>query len=626
MKFVNPLELLEIKVKKINLKDLVSEIKKAKQRKSSEVDFSDNGYILFDKKEITKDDINKYAELLNDSEKKEYYLFLTENQPLSRFLQSGNPSIFNKFSKEAIYKDNGFVSFISPFFSDSYSVVYLMAFTSQNKSLLQKMNRQTSLISKEDFDDALQKTKRYLEQLTDEVKQLSDKIENEGNSYNEANIIKLSESAFAKIDIESLNLVNDYLQTQRNQLARSLRGLSVSVFNVFDDDVIAIDIIKRVMDIRTDGLVDKNIIEAHEQLLEIHEKREQERQYQPQLDKFGNVISKLANKIENIESKKVKFNREKLLSEDDIIELNNLPDSLFTQIRNQVALAFISLSVAIWETTHQNLDFTYKLAETATKIKVDAETSKIVSNSLSQLQELKSKKDLFKRYSSNIEELQGMISNIESKVISPSDAMSGFSRIVPVGQINKEGKHADDLKDTFCHLISNLSVAIFNEFHDSGKALAVLFIGKEIDVSSDGKDKLEANYKQLYKIVGKELQDTSEQLMQVVLIFSNLNRETGIVHPDNVNQEQVLEVFRDVLSKDVLRFISNATVHSDLQHRIFEECKKVSGKLKKKYALIAIEYFEGIGNKNSDLKSLINQFKFEQENRSSGFWNSIFGS
>lgn len=95
---------------------------------------------------------------------------------------------------------------------------------------------------------------------------------------------------------------------------------------------------------------------------------------------------------------------------------------------------------------------------------------------------------------------------------------------------------------------------------------------------------------------------------------------------DNINQDQLIKVFRDVFSSDVVLFIANATSHTDLQGQLFEYCKNIAAQLKRKYALAAIDCFQGIGSKNSNLASLIYQFRIEQEKRSSGFWSSFFGN
>lgn len=625
MKFINPLDLLSINVRELNGKDLGNEVKKAKQRRASEIEFSDNGYIVFGSQEITKNDLNKYADLLSDLEKREYYLFLAENQALSQFLQSGETSIFKNFRQEAMYKDKGFVSFISPFFAESYGLAYVQALKKQDKDLLQKMNNQVSLITKEDFEKASQKTKEYLEQLTRDVKQLGEEIDNEESIYNDSNIAKLPQNILVKINGECINLVSNYLQTQRNQLAQALRNLSVSVFNAFDNDVVAFAIINLATAIQTDGLVAKNISEAYEQLSEIHTDREQARKYQPQLDKYGAVIAKLVQLIEKAENQRIKFDIGKLLSDNDIRELNSLPDNVFTQIRNQVALAFVSLSVAIWE-HHQDLDFTYSLAQTAQKITVDAETKGIVRNSFSQIQELKNGRDLLEKYKSNIDKLQSIVSKVENKGIAPSSAYSEVSKIIPITQLNNEGSQANELKDAFCHLLSNLSVAIFNEFHDFDNALNVLNIGKQINVSSEGRRKIDANHRQLSQMKVQEYENIKQQLLQVIGVFSNMYSQIRNTDIDNINQDQVIKVFRDILSRDVVDFVANATTHTDLQIQLFDYCKNITAKLKKKYALAAIDCFQGIGNRNGNLASRISQFRAEQENRSSGFWGSIFGS
>ncbi|MCC5946087.1 MAG: hypothetical protein JJT94_14250 [Bernardetiaceae bacterium] len=626
MKYINPFQLLDIDLSKLqNSNNIGSQIRMAKQRKLSEIEFSDNAYILFQSQEITKNDVNKYADFLTDVDKYEYYLFITNYKDLDNFLQQADTNIFNNFRQEAMYRDKKFVDFISPFFSDSYAIAYLQALKSRNKTLLQKMELQTSLILKEDFDSALQKTKLYIEGLTEKYQEVGLAIDEGEFTYSGDDISRSIKTLLTGVDVECFNFVNKYLQPQRNHLAQTIRNLSVSIYNAYADDTLALYVVKLAKAIYTDGLASKNISDAYEQIYEIHTNREQERKYEPDLNKFGIVLSKVIQLIESVSKHKVSLNINTIISDTDVRNLNTLPDDIFIQIRNQIALALVGLSVAVWE-NYQDIEQTYELSFTAQKLNVDVDTKKIIRNSFEQVEALKRQRNLLQKYQLKIETLKNKVREVERGIITGEVAYSNANRLIPVQQINLEGLEANDIKEVFCQLINNLAVAVFNKLHDFDNAINILQIGRSINGTSEGKRKVESTYKQLNQMKLQEQESIRRQFAEIIGVFANIYSQIKDMPTKSINHDHVVNIFRNVFSREVIDFVAEANAYSDLQNQLFQNCKNIANKLKKDYALDAIRSFEEIGKNNNTLASSIRQFKAEQTNRSSGLWNSIFGN
>jgi hypothetical protein len=625
MNFINPFDLLTIDVNNLNIKDLSSEIRKAKHKKLAEIDFSDNGFIIFNKHEITANEINKYADLLSDTNKREYYLFIAENTQLSHFLQSGNVDIFKKFQQQAIYKDRNFVEFISPFFTESYAAAYLQAFKNQDQTILQKMNNQVSLIGTNDLEKTTQKLQSYLENIIEEFRELKEAIDNENSSYTNDTINKLPKNITNKINIECLNIISDYLQTQKNQIAHSIRDLSVAVYNIFDDDVIALQIIELARAIETNGSITQNIEEAYNKIYEIWKEKELERKYKTQIDKYFLILSKLVEVSELITTKKLRFDIAKIISISDIREINSLPNNVFSEVRNQIAHIIRYLSVEVYNTFDDDIT-SLQIIELAKALKTDGDLTENISEAYKKIKEISMVRQFTEKYQANLTVIRDLLDKVEKNKVSSSFAYTEVQKNVPITQINNESSQADELKDVFCHLLSQLSVEVYNKYEDLDNAINILTIGRQINVSGDGKRKLENNYRQLSQMRDKKSENIRRQLLDLISVFSNMYSQIRNADMDNVNQEQIIKIFNDVFTRDVIVFVANATTHSELQIQLFENCKNIASKVKKKHSLAIIECMQQIGSKNQNLANRINQFKTEQQNRSGGFWDTIFGS
>jgi hypothetical protein len=118
--YINPIEILGLSDTVVANKIDNEVIKKAKRKLFAEIDLSDNGYLDYYGLSLTSGASEKAIDELNNSEKKEFYLYLANNPPLNEFLANGNEKIFQTFKQDSIFLLTEFIQFISPFIEHKF--------------------------------------------------------------------------------------------------------------------------------------------------------------------------------------------------------------------------------------------------------------------------------------------------------------------------------------------------------------------------------------------------------------------------------------------------------------------------------------------------------------------------
>lgn len=507
MNFINPYEVLEIETPDN------SEIKKAKRRKLTEFDLSDDGSIEFKKLKIYKADFLKATDELDNEQKSQFYWSIKNNSELSNFLNSGDTWFFIDYQTQRVFNNLDFIEFVSPYFAYQYNNVIFQIFNDDNISLLKKLVENPILVSSDHIDKAYQKLREFINNQIQDLHKLRTDIENGDTRYEKDNVEYIFFDLLGIININIYNVLPTYFQSQQNEIAQKLRNISVAVFNEFDNSQVSLQIIKYALQLNINNLTKQNLEKDYNQIVEIHSERKEAEQYTPLLLKYTIAINKLQEIIQEVENNS---NTNTLISKVnsivDIDDLNKLP-KLFDEIRQQIALS-----------------------------------------------------------------------------------------------------------------IRALSVEIFNEHTDIETANSLIKIALKINVSdSETKQRIREAARDLHEIVQKGIARQREELNQIITIFSDMYSRIRNTHSDNINQEQIVQIFIDIFTRDIIDLVANAKHHSDLQEQIFEHCKNVATKLKKKHSLTIIDRIKDIGKQNQNLSNRITRFRIEQENRSSGFWDSIFG-
>ncbi|MDW8297247.1 MAG: hypothetical protein RMJ97_10250 [Raineya sp.] len=408
MKFINPYEVLELDTPDN------SEVKKAKRRKLTEFDLSDDGSIEFKNIKIHKADFIKATDELDNEQKSQFYWSIKNNPELSNFLLSGDTCFFTNYQTQRIFSNPDFVEFVSPYFAYQYNKVIFLTFKEGNISLLKKLVANPILVSHTQIDKAYQSLREFINNQIQELHQIRTDIENEETHYEEDSVEDVFSDLQEMINVNIYNVLPTYFQSQRNEIAQKLRNISVAVFNNLNSSEVALQIIKFALQLNINNLTKQKLEKDYNQITEIHKERAEAEKYAPILFKYALAIRQLQELIQGTENNN---NTSELISKVNglvnIDDLNKQPD-VFDEIREQVALAIRALSVAVFN-EHSDLETATSLIKIAQKVNVtDNETRQHISEVAKDLQEIAQKRIAHQREELN--QLIRVVSNINSLV------------------------------------------------------------------------------------------------------------------------------------------------------------------------------------------------------------------
>jgi hypothetical protein len=295
MQYLNPYELLELAP---NADE--SSIKKAKRRRMADLDLNE-GFLTLGEHKVYKSDFIQLSQALEDPEQARYYAYLLGNLPLHRFLSEGDTDFFKSNTKQAIFEDKKFLAFIGPFFAAQYDRCLSKAFRAKDWAKVQLLGAGPVLVSPQQQEKAYESTVRHWQQFHQDCQELLEELNEEEDSYDLKKIDALLQRLDREQWIKGLNLLPDYFQTQRNDTAKTLRSISVGVFNNLDDVDRAQKLIEKAQELNLSGTAKQQITEAFKQLKEIQSKRkiqqEQEKEAKGLLEAFI-YIHKLTEEVE----------------------------------------------------------------------------------------------------------------------------------------------------------------------------------------------------------------------------------------------------------------------------------------------------------------------------------------
>lgn len=385
MNFLNPFELLEIKNAESAL------IKKAKRRKLTEFDLSDDGMIEFGNQKVTKSDFIRVTDELDDSNKKAFYLYLLENQSLNDFLTQGDTSFLMNYRQESIFSNPDFIGFISPYYTEMYNKSLLAAFEKENIRLLKKMADNPPLVNNQDKEKAYKSLSLLLKNIENDLHEIRSDIDNEESYYDEDTVDELEIDLKDKANADIINILPPYFQNQRNEIAHKIRNISVAVFNGINDAEASFNIISYSLEFNINNLTKQKLQKDYEQIREIYEKRKESESFNPELEKYASALLQIVQLIKQVEKKEIQSNAiiSKVNSLFLISELNGLPN-IFDEIREQLALAIRGLSVAVWNEKN-DIDVSISLIQIAQKINLTTEIKSQINKAYEELRQLRDK-------------------------------------------------------------------------------------------------------------------------------------------------------------------------------------------------------------------------------------------
>ncbi|MCS6903803.1 MAG: CFI-box-CTERM domain-containing protein [Bacteroidia bacterium] len=346
MQFINPYEILEVETQDSN------EIKKAKRRKLAEFDLAQDGTIEFNNVKIHKAEFIEAVDELDNLQKSRFYWSLKKETPqLNNFLTKGDLSYFYNFQAQKIYEHPEFIAFVSPYFAQQYNRVLLVAFQKNDIELVKKITQSAPiLVNNQHLDKAYEGVRKLLNDIIQNIQSITQSIDDEEGHYTAQNSNILIQELKKDINIQLVNILPDYFQGIRNEIAQKIRNLSVIIFNNLHNSKASLEIIEFALKIKVNTITRQRLQEDHQQISEIHKEREEAHKYGAILIKYAFVIQQLIKWIEGInfelelDIKSLRHRASKLIN---IQELNQLPP-VFDEIRIQIAMGLKTLSVLVF--------------------------------------------------------------------------------------------------------------------------------------------------------------------------------------------------------------------------------------------------------------------------------------
>jgi len=446
MDFINALELIELDKQELSSIDS-SIIKKQKKKIYAEIELSDNNSIGYKGKKLTKSDCEKIISDLEDENKIKFYYELLQFKELNNFLISGDTNFFYNYQEKAILKNVLFLEFISPYFANQYDGIILKIYVSSDENLLKRILSLKPLVISNYIDSCYKSLYNYFKQQVQELELLHRQIRNEEIDEDELNDNDIIKKIIQKIKIKQINYLPEYFSSIKNQIAKSIRDLSVAIFNTFDNSKLSFNLIEEALKIKIDDLNRRKFTEDYKKIKEINDDRINNEQYSNDIEKCVKMLMYLKNAHEIIERKNddYKTSFTNLSQVIDINYLNKLPDFL-KDFQNQIASVLRNLSVEIFNSKN-NIAIAINIISLAKLMNIpDIEIKNRVNNDYNTL------KDIEKKYKEQIQRLINNASKTSTGTPSttPNNKSSNWGCFVIIiiialiAIINNNDKKSDD--------------------------------------------------------------------------------------------------------------------------------------------------------------------------------------
>lgn len=396
MSFINPIDILNLQSIDVLGIDPVL-IKKAKRKVRAEIELSDDGQFTYNGASWAKSDVEKAIDELTDQTRLEFYHSIANNSKLNNFLSKGDIALFDGFRIESIYKLPEFLDFISPYFATRYDQALSKAFKQKQLGSFKKIISVSPLVNSTDRDRAYKSTSTSIRNGINDLNLLTNELRTNENWPSENDVDAMSGLVEDKLPLTPINLLPNYLQGLRNQVAQSIRNLSVNLYNATGEAEIALELLQYAASFTIDGITMQNLEKDIKQLQEIHQNEIRNNRVAPIITKYADVLSEIMKRLEDVQAKATSSGMTLawVNSSISISELNSL-DLAFDEVRNQIALGLKAMSVAIWNSL-SDIDASVVLMEKALSIKTDSPTHGILVDAKNQLDRLKGQVDLARR-------------------------------------------------------------------------------------------------------------------------------------------------------------------------------------------------------------------------------------
>lgn len=162
MKYVNPFLLLQQTTGSFVDAENNQALAMAKKQLLAEVELSNTQTITFNEMQYTKNDILNIFDGLQSPATLSFHSLIAHDPPLLLFLQTGALKNNARFQKAPLYKEAGFLAFISPYYETVFTDLLLKCFEQQDTRVISDLMKNPLLLNGAYKEKSFRRIFRYL--------------------------------------------------------------------------------------------------------------------------------------------------------------------------------------------------------------------------------------------------------------------------------------------------------------------------------------------------------------------------------------------------------------------------------------------------------------------------------
>lgn len=256
--YINPLVVLDLD------KPDADSLKKAKRRKLMEFELAEDGMIEINKQKISKNDFLVMAELLDTPQNIEFFgLLKKECYLLEAFLTSADTAFFSLYNPLPQFENADFIDFVRPFYLPQFDKILLKTYKDEDANLLKLLFKPAQFISNKDEDAAYTSLYQHINQQITSLEDFAPEIKKTNSQYNYYNLNTIFEAVAKLAKPDALNVLPDFFQSKRNNIASTINQIAAVSFNKHKDFDMPMQLLclakKLKIDSQQQDPIDKNI-------------------------------------------------------------------------------------------------------------------------------------------------------------------------------------------------------------------------------------------------------------------------------------------------------------------------------------------------------------------------------
>jgi hypothetical protein len=245
MTFLNPITILKLNILDIEEVDY-SIIKKAKKRLFADIDLSDTGSLNYLGQSFSRSEIEYLVNQLDDVDLLEIYFQISQNPELEFFLSSSDGSLFNNFNLNDFFYKRNVISFISPFYTESFNKIILDFYLKYDSNTFGQFVSLAHIIDIQHIEKAYKSLINYLKEQTEIINDISSLIREKEGKIKKGDISTQFNNFKSKLINTKIKVLPSIFQSSKNECALVIRRFSNNSYNRFEIGLINVKLCSRI--------------------------------------------------------------------------------------------------------------------------------------------------------------------------------------------------------------------------------------------------------------------------------------------------------------------------------------------------------------------------------------------